>query len=168
MQKNYYLYKLKSKIIIAMIAYFSENLWQVWAIVAMLCLILELFSGDFFILCFAIGAAVSLVCALVGASLTLQIIIFAVCSVLSLLFVRPVALRWFHRNDPDRASNAEALLGREGRVSEAIVAGGYGRVAIDGDDWKATSAEGGAIAQGTVVRVVSMESIILTVEPINP
>ena len=168
MQKNYYLYKLKSKIIIAMIAYFSENLWQVWAIVAILCLILELFSGDFFILCFAIGAAVSLVCALVGASLTLQIIIFAVCSVLSLLFVRPVALRWFHRNDPDRASNAEALLGREGRVSEAIVAGGYGRVAIDGDDWKATSAEGCAIAQGTVVRVVSMESIILTVEPINP
>lgn len=40
-----------------MIEYFSQNLWQVWAIIAVLCLILELFSGDFFILCFAIGAA---------------------------------------------------------------------------------------------------------------
>ena len=150
-----------------MIESLSQNMWQVWAIIAVACLILELFSGDFFILCFAIGAAVSLLCALCGLGLTAQIIIFAVASVLSVLFVRPVALRYFHRNDPDRASNADALLGREGRVSEAIVAGGHGRVAIDGDDWKAVSADGNAIAAGTAVRVVSRESIIITVEAVN-
>ena len=150
-----------------MIESLSQNMWQVWAIIAVACLILELFSGDFFILCFAIGAAVSLLCALCGLGLTAQIIIFAVASVLSVLFVRPVALRYFHRNDPDRASNADALLGREGRVSEAIAAGGHGRVAIDGDDWKAVSADGNAIAAGTTVRVVSRESIIITVEAVN-
>ncbi len=150
-----------------MIEYFSQNLWQVWAIIAVVSLILELFSGDFFIMCFAIGAAVSLLCALCGLSLTAQIIIFSVASVLSVLFVRPVALKYFHRNDPQRASNADALLGREGRVSQTIVAGGDGRVAIDGDDWKAVSADGSAIAQGTPVRVVGRESIIITVETIN-
>lgn len=150
-----------------MIEYFSQNLWQVWAIIAVVSLILELFSGDFFIMCFAIGAAVSLLCALCGLSLTAQIIIFSVASVLSVLFVRPVALKYFHRNDPQRASNADALLGREGRVSQTIVAGGDGRVAIDGDDWKAVSADGSAIVQGTPVRVVGRESIIITVETIN-
>jgi len=150
-----------------MIEYFSQNLWQVWAIIAVVSLILELFSGDFFIMCFAIGAAASLLCALCGLSLTAQIIIFSVASVLSVLFVRPVALKYFHRNDPQRASNADALLGREGRVSQTIVAGGDGRVAIDGDDWKAVSADGSAIAQGTPVRVVGRESIIITVETIN-
>lgn len=150
-----------------MIEYFSQNLWQVWAIIAVVSLILELFSGDFFIMCFAIGAAVSLLCALCGLSLTAQIIIFSVASVLSVLFVRPVALKYFHRNDPQRASNADALLGREGRVSQTIVAGGDGRVAIDGDDWKAVSADGSAIAQGTPVRVVGRESIIITVETNN-
>ena len=150
-----------------MIEYFSQNLWQVWAIIAVVSLILELFSGDFFIMCFAIGAAVSLLCALCGLSLTAQIIIFSVASVLSVLFVRPVALKYFHRNAPQRASNADALLGREGRVSQTIVAGGDGRVAIDGDDWKAVSADGSAIAQGTPVRVVGRESIIITVETIN-
>lgn len=150
-----------------MIEYFSQNLWQVWAIIAVVSLILELFSGDFFIMCFAIGAAVSLLCALCGLSLTAQIIFFSVASVLSVLFVRPVALKYFHRNDPQRASNADALLGREGRVSQTIVAGGDGRVAIDGDDWKAVSADGSAIAQGTPVRVVGRESIIITVETIN-
>lgn len=150
-----------------MIEYFSQNLWQVWAIIAVVSLILELFSGDFFIMCFAIGAAVSLLCALCGLSLTAQIIIFSVASVLSVLFVRPVALKYFHRNAPQRTSNADALLGREGRVSQTIVAGGDGRVAIDGDDWKAVSADGSAIAQGTPVRVVGRESIIITVETIN-
>ena len=150
-----------------MLEYLSHNLWQVWAIIAVVCLILELFSGDFFIMCFAIGAAVSLLCALCGLGLTAQIIIFAVASVLSVLFVRPVALKYFHRNDSDRASNADALLGREGRVSQAIVAGSHGRVAIDGDDWKAVSADGSAIAQGTRVRVVGRESIIITVEVLN-
>lgn len=150
-----------------MIEYFSHNLWQVWAIIAVVCLILELFSGDFFILCFAIGAAVSLVCALLGLGLTAQIIIFALASVLSVMFVRPVALKWFHRNDPNRASNADALLGRQGRVSQTIEAGGNGRVAIDGDDWKAVSADGQTIARGATVRVVDRDSIILTVQKVD-
>lgn len=149
-----------------MVEYFSQNLWQVWAIIAVVCLILELFSGDFFILCFAIGAVVSLLAALCGVGLTWQIVLFAVASVLSVMFVRPMALKYFHRNDTDRASNADALLGRDGRVSQKIVQGGYGRVAIDGDDWKAVSADGSAIDKDTVVRVVDRESIILTVKPL--
>ena len=59
------------------------------------------------------------------------------------------------------------MIGQQGRVSAAIEAGGYGRVAIDGDDWKALSADGGAIAKDVPVRVVKMDSIILTVEPLS-
>ena len=148
-----------------MIEYFSQNLWQVWAIIAVLCLILELFSGDFFILCFAIGAAASAIVAGCGASLTWQIIIFAIVSALSLLLVRPALIKKLHKPHRERLSNAEAMVGKEGRVSEDIIAGGYGRVAIDGDDWKARSIDGSAIAQGARVRVVKMDSIIATVEP---
>ena len=35
---------------------------------------------------------------------------------------------------------------------------------IDGDSWKARSVDGAAIAEGATVRVVKMESIIITVE----
>ena len=38
-----------------MIDYFISHLWQLWALISLLCLILELTNGDFFILCFAIG-----------------------------------------------------------------------------------------------------------------
>ena len=149
-----------------MIEFFTSNLWLIWVIISIVCLILELSSGDFFILCFAIGAAVSAIVAGCGASLTWQIIIFAIVSALSLLLVRPALLKKLHKPNRERLSNAEAMIGQEGRVSENIEAGGYGRVAIDGDDWKARSADGTAINKGERVRVLKMDSIILTVEPV--
>jgi len=145
-----------------MFEYFSENMWQVWAIVAVLCLILELSSGDFFIICFSIGAAFSVIGAAVGMSIYWQVGLFAVCSLLSVLFVRPVALRYLHKNDPNKPSNADALLGRTGRVTEAIKGGQNGYVQIDGDQWRAVSTED--IAVGTTVRVVGRESTVITVE----
>ena len=128
-----------------MIDYFAENLWQMWALVSIVCLILELTNGDFFIICFAIGAACS------------------VTSVLSLFFVRPAMLKHLHRNEDSRVSNADAIIGRIGRVSETIEKNGYGRVAIDGDDWKALSQDGEAIEKDTNVKVISRDSIIITV-----
>lgn len=149
-----------------MIEYFQSNLWQLWALVSLLCLILELTSGDFFIMCFSLGAIPALIASLFDTSFTAQIIIFAVCSALCIFFVRPIALKYLHKND-ERLSNAEALIGREGRVTQTIEAGDYGRVAVDGDDWKARSATGERIAKETRVRIVKLDSIIVTVEPLD-
>ena len=146
-----------------MIQYISENLWQLWAVIAFICLILEMTSGDFFLMCFAIGGAVTAILSLFT-GFYVQLGIFAVVSIVCLFTVRPVVLRWFHRNDSDRVSNADALLGREGRVREVIEADGYGRVAIDGDVWKAKSVDGTAIPEGTYVEVVNRESTIITVK----
>ena len=147
-----------------MIEYFLQNLWQIWAVVAVVCLILELSSGDFFIICFSIGAVFAIISAVCGLSIYWQIFIFAVFSLLSVLFVRPVALRWLHKNEPNRASNADALLGRTGRVTETISAGNNGYVQIDGDLWKAVSSSESDIPVGTTVRVVGRESTIINVE----
>jgi membrane protein implicated in regulation of membrane protease activity len=92
-----------------------------------------------------------------------QIFIFAIFSLLSVIFVRPVALRWLHKNEPNKPTNADALIGRTGRVTEAIAKGGNGYVQIDGDLWKAVST-GADIHVGTTVRVVGRESTIITVE----
>ena len=88
------------------------------------------------------------------------------CSALCIFFVRPIALKYLHKHD-ERLSNAEALIGREGRVTQTIEAGDYGRVAVDGDDWKARSATGERIAKETRVRIVKLDSIIVTVEPLD-
>ena len=145
-----------------MIDYLIANMWQVWAVVAIVCLILELSSGDFFIICFSIGAVFALISAVLGLSIYWQVFIFALFTLLSVLFVRPVALRYLHKNDPNKLSNADALMGRTARVTEEIKAGASGYVQIDGDLWKAVS--NSDITVGTSVRVIGRESTILTVE----
>ncbi len=150
--------------LIQMIEYISQHLWLVWTIVAMLCLIIELGSGDFFVTCFAIGALGAMVSSLFDVPLWLQVIIFAVCSVVSLVFVRPPLVHALHASGENRVSNAEALIGQTGTVEEPITGDQSGYVKIDGDVWKAVSTDLETIQRGERVRVVRMDSIILTVE----
>ncbi|GJG35701.1 NfeD family protein [Prevotella lacticifex] len=149
-----------------MLSYFADNMWQAWLIVSIVCLILELTNGDFFIFCFAVGGLGGMITSWIIDSTMWQVIIFAAVSVLSLFFVRPVMLKYFHKKDHDRKSNYEALIGRVGTVTDAIPADGYGYVKIDGDSWKAHTDNGQQAAVGEKVEVLEMNSIILTVKKI--
>lgn len=147
-----------------MIEYISQHMWQLWAVIAVICLILELMAGDFFIVCFSIGAAFAAIVAALGGGVWLQLAAFAVFTLASLFWVRPFAQRYLHKGEDSRVSNADALLGRQGRVIEAVKAGGYGRVQIDGDIWKAVTLGESDIPEGTIVNVIDRASTIITVE----
>jgi membrane protein implicated in regulation of membrane protease activity len=150
-----------------MIEYFAQHLWQVWAVMAVICLILEMTAGDFFIICFSIGAVFAAITALVGGNIYWQLLLFAIFTLISLFWVRPFAQRYLHKGEDNRVSNADALMGRQGRVVEAVKADGFGRVQIDGDIWKAVTNEPQDIVAGKNVRVVGRESTIITVETLN-
>ena len=145
-----------------MIEYLLANMWQLWAVVAVVGLILEMTSGDFFIMCVAIGA--------IGAAIVVpfsniygQLAVFGLVTLFSLFQVRPIALRYLHRKGEERVSNADALIGRQGRVCTTIQKKGTGYVAIDGDVWKAVSQDDEEIKEGMRVKVVNLESTIITV-----
>ena len=150
-----------------MIDYLAQHLWQVWTVVAVACLILELTAGDFFIICFSIGAVFAAITAALGGGIYLQLVMFAVFTLVSLFWVRPFAQRYLHKGEDNRVSNADALIGRQGRVVETVRADGFGRVQIDGDIWKAVTNETADIPESAAVRVVSRESTIINVETIN-
>lgn len=149
-----------------MIEYLTQHVWLIWILVSVVCLMLELGSGDLFILCFAIGGLGASLTAAIGMGIIPQLIAMALCSLLSIYFIRPVALRYLHRNDENRVSNADAIIGRTGKVSQTIEEKGFGRVSIDGDDWKAVSLDGSKIETGAQVKVIARDSIIITVEKI--
>ena len=150
-----------------MIDYLAQHLWQMWAVLAVICLILELTAGDFFIICFSIGAVFAALSAMIGGGIYVQLAVFALFTLISLFWVRPFAQRYLHKGEDNRVSNADALLGRQGRVVETVKANGYGRVQIDGDVWKAVTNEDADIPQGANVTVVGRESTIITVEAQN-
>ena len=140
------------------------QVYQIWLVVAIALVIFEICSATFGAICFAIGAAVAALVAALGLeSTTWQIIIFAAVSLLTFVFLRPFMLKFLDRNSKDVKTNA--LVGRKGVVSERIDASQHtGRVAIDGDDWKAVSQDGSVIEKGTQVEVVKLDSIIVTVK----
>lgn len=139
--------------------------WHIWVIIALVCFIIEIFTSGFAVACLSIGALVAAIGSAFHLALIWQVILFAVFSFLAFVFVRPLIMKYFFKSGGNAETNVNALVGKKGRVSQDIdPIRGYGRVAIDGDDWKAVSIDGEAIAKGAVVEVVSVDSIILTVK----
>ena len=146
----------------------AENAWVIWAVAAVLCVILELMSGGLVLLCFAVGAA----CAAIVSPFTGiagQLAVFVVATIISLAVVKKYLARrrGVDDNPAGRASNADALIGRRGKVDSDIRPGDFGWVAIDGDVWKSRLADDATedIAKGAQVEVIARDSIILTVKP---
>ena len=145
---------------------FGLELWHIWALVALFFVILEIFTSGFAVMCFSFGAIGSAICAACGLSMLWQLIVFAVVTALAFVFVRPLVIKMFFKGNEVK-TNADAIIGRKARVSERIDnAANTGRVAIDGDDWKAVSADGQTIEIGETVEIISRDSIILTVKKI--
>ncbi len=139
------------------------EVWHFWAIAALILVIGEIFTAGFALICIAIGAVAGAIAAGVGCSLELQIVWFSAGTLAAFLGVRPLLLRFSRGKSVP--TNADALIGRTATVSETIDAEtGTGRVAIDGDDWKAVSENGEHIDKGQKVTVIARDSIILTVK----
>lgn len=138
--------------------------YQIWLIAAIVLVIIELLTAGFGVICFAIGALFSALVAYFTPNILWQLLVFAVVSMLTFIFLRPVLIRLLERKTKDVKTNADALIGKIGVVSETIDSTkNIGRVAIDGDDWKAVSHDGIVINKGEKVKVLSRDSIILTV-----
>lgn len=140
------------------------EVWHIWVIVALIFFIIEIFTAGFAVACLSIGAIAAAVASGCGLSFLWQLAVFTVVSVLALVFVRPLIVKAFYKNTGEK-TNADALIGREGRVSQAIDhEAGTGRVAVDGDDWKAVSEDGEPLEVGTRVIIVGRESLIVKVK----
>jgi len=138
--------------------------WQVWLAIALFFLLLEIFTSGFAVACFSFGALAAALCAAIGLGYPWQLVAFAAISIVALVTVRPFVLKYFNKKDTER-TNGDALIGKTGRVSQKIdPVSGKGRVAIDGDDWKAVSEDGAVIEKGAIVEVTKIDSIILTVK----
>ncbi len=146
-----------------MLEYLSSNLWLLWTLVCVFALILEVTSGTFYLMCFALGAACSIIASLLNTPLWIQVLTFAIGSGVCVFGVRPFAVRYLHPHHDDRPSNADALIGRTGIVVEPIGPGNPGYVKVDGDEWKAISDDETTIGNGSRVTIVSRDSIIVKV-----
>jgi membrane protein implicated in regulation of membrane protease activity len=134
-----------------------------WFLVGIGCYVVELALPGFIIFFFGIGAwCVALVLAMTDVSLTVQLVIFLVCSLITLGLLRSWLRSVFLGGavEEDDSVNVDPAPAT-GIVTEAIVPPAAGRVKYGGSFWRAVADE--AIAEDTVVVIVEKKDLTVKV-----
>lgn len=144
-------------------------MWLVWLAIALLAALAEVASLNFVLLMFAGGALAAAAADAAGASLPVEVVVFAAVSTLLLFVARPPLKQW---SDSTRhqATGVAALVGRRAEVL-AEVDGRGGQVKLAGEVWSArTETPGAAVPVGTHVTVVRIEgaTAVVAAEPALP
>ncbi len=128
----------------------------IWLVVGVVLAVAELFTLDFVLIMFGGGALAAALAGWLGASVPVQLLLFAGVSVLGLATVRPVIRKRLHRKAEPAAMGVEAIEGSEATVIEEV-AEGRGMVKIGGELWAARPYDvAQSIPAGTSVRVVQI------------
>jgi membrane protein implicated in regulation of membrane protease activity len=104
--------------------------------------------------------------AALGGSVWVQLLVFAVVSVASLLLTRKPLLRLMSRT-PQVPSNAPTVVGKRAVVVIPIEEGPgqRGQVRVGTEHWSARSEDEQAVPEGTTVDVVRIDGVSLVVRP---
>ena len=138
-----------------------------WLAVGLVLMIAEVVTPGFILFFFGLAAVlVGLLSFIpdVAVSGTLQLLLFAVLSVATLLLLRRQMKAIFTgRSRNGQPEIDDALVGRHAVVTERIAAPRDGKVEVNGVLWSATAGE--AIEAGEPVEVVGREGLTLRVRP---
>lgn len=148
-----------------------ENIFSkpelLWFILGLILFLLELVIPGFFIFFFGLGAwAAALACLIWDPGVNLQIIIFAVVSVATLVALRKmIQKKFFYVKEEDAQKVEDEFTGREAIVVEDILPGTTGKVEFKGTNWKAESKT--ELKAGSRAIITGKEDFKLIVEPKN-
>jgi inner membrane protein len=137
-----------------------------WFVIGLGLFLMELVIPGFFIFFFGLGAWVTaLVCLIGNPGINLQIIIFAITSVLSLIGLRRIIQRkFFYNKGADKSGEVEdEFTGREALAVSDFGGQQTGKVEFKGTTWKAESSS--EINTGQRVTILQKDNFKLIVEP---
>ncbi len=134
-----------------------------WAGLAVIFLVGEIFTAGFFLACFSVGAVVAAVLAFLDVGFAWQLGAFVVISAVAVVLSRPFAERI--TGEQTVGVGSDRVLGKRAVVLEEIdPARGTGRVRVDREEWRAEAIVGGPIAVGEWVEVVDIDGTHLRVK----
>ncbi len=143
------------------------EIWIIWLIAGIVLAGIEILTQMVWTICLSIGCTAALAADICGLSPAWQIAIAGIAAVVAYIALMPWLNRWQRRGRRAARTGMDALLGREGTVTDEIHPGDMGRVRIDGDYWQAVAPGAGhTLPRGSKVSVEAYDSIILTVKPL--
>lgn len=134
-------------------------MWQIFAVVGLICLILEMTIPTMFFLNFAVAAFITAACSIYIYEVTALIIIFATVSLISLLFLRPLLVKKTHKSQ--ETGIVAKYIGKTAKVIDTITPE-KGAISIYDERWEARADH--EIPTGKEVIIERNESLVMYVK----
>ncbi len=136
-----------------------------WLVLLVVFAVAEGLTAGLVSIWFALGAVAALVTSFATDSLLIQVIVFAVISVITMAIIRPLAAKFF--TPRHEATNADRIIGSTAVVVVPIDnVNGTGQVKVGGKIWTARAPGEAIIPEGTKVKILRIEGVKVFVEPI--
>ncbi|MFC9288301.1 NfeD family protein [Streptomyces sp. NPDC057052] len=138
--------------------------WLIWVVIAGFFALAEIFTLTAALGMLGGAALITAGTAALGLPAPLQLLVFTVVATLSVVFLRPVALRHVLQPQTERFG-VDALIGKSAYVVSEVTGAG-GRVRIEGEEWTARAYdETLVIPPGTAVDVMEISGSTALVYP---
>jgi membrane protein implicated in regulation of membrane protease activity len=137
------------------------QIWM-WLAAAGVLLVVEMLTVDLLFASLAFSAVMAATANAFGLDMATQGIVFGVAAAISLLILRPIALKHLRKRPANFATNVEALVGSSA-VALSQITDVSGQVKLSGEVWSARS-DTGLIAADSRVEVVAIEGATAVVK----
>jgi len=139
-----------------------------WIILGIILMIAEIFTPGFLLASFGIGAFGMSLFAYLDYTLKIQLLAFAIVTMVVFFGIRPLYLKYFHRFDDQRETGMNAYIGKTYKVTEPINnIENTGRVQIGSESWRVRSEKDELIELGELIKVLKVEGSTLFVSSIE-
>ena len=138
-------------------------LWQLYVIVGIACIILEMVAPSMFFFIFFFAGFLTAIIAMYVKGWVALALIFVGLSILSILFLRPLLLK--SRQDKAQTGMEGKYIGKVVKVKEPV-SKSAGAITIYDERWEARCEGEETIPEGADVKITKYESLVLTVERI--
>ena len=135
----------------------------VWLVILAVMIVLEIFSLGLTTIWFGIGAIGAAIVSWMGYGIWVQLIVFAVLSVMAMAVFRPLAVKYLNKDK--EKTNIDGVVGEVVVVTKEINNEmAAGEVQLNGMSWTARSQDGRVIPEAERVTVVSVQGVKLIVK----
>ena len=142
-------------------------MWQIWLIIAGICLIIEIITVGFLIFWFAIGALITMVASLFIDNIVIQTAIFVISSAILIFATKPFVKK-FVNNQNSIKTNVYSEVGKNAVVIKEIDSiNGTGQIKVNGEIWSAIGKDNINIPKDTKVKIEEIKGVKAIVSPIS-
>ena len=146
---------------------FGLPLWAIWLILCGIFLLIEIFNISFLLIWPGIGSFFAFIASILGASIEVQIAVFAITTTIMIIFMKPLVKKFF-KNKDDTKMNNNAMIGKKGIVIKEINSlEETGQVKVAGELWSAITLENTKNQINEIVKVTKVEGVKLVVTKDN-